>query len=196
MLEVNFQLQWNYKGQKGKETLFHTAIGNFITAMSDWSPAFEAIAQGVLEPAVDEQFLTAGHGEWTALALSTIKRKGHDTILFFTGKMYRSFQKGGTDHVEEITRESLRWGSSNLISLFQHTGTGSGFQMQVKGPGPGIPMRKIIDLGEDKKRLMRSIFVRQLAAISRRAGFRILGSQTDVDPMTARMAGMKMLGFD
>jgi phage gpG-like protein len=192
VLDVNFKLEWNYKGQRGKETVFHTAIGNFVTAIRDWAPGFRAMVAEVLEPAVEEQFQTAGHGTWAQLAPSTIKRKGHDTILFDTGGMFRSFQTGGANHIEEITRDRLLWGSGLSRSLFHQTGTGAGFQQIIKGAGRGMPMRKIIALDETKKRAMRSILVRRLATIARREGFAVGGG--DQDALSARRLGAALLG--
>lgn len=193
MLEVKFALNWNYKGQRGKETLFHTAVGSFMTAMRDWAPAFRAMVDEVLEPGVEEQFSTAGHGTWASLAPETVKQKGHDTILFDTGRLFRSFQRGGADHVEEIDRQSLRWGSRVPHALFHQTGTGSGFQQVAKSPGRGMPMRKILELSNAQKRTMRSILVQRLATIARREGFRVTGSGGD--PLQARQIGQRMLGL-
>src|SRR5579885_1021598 len=146
VLDVAFRLQWSYKGKKGNETLSHTAIGNFTTAARDWSPAFREIATEQLEPAVKEQFETMGHGTWAELAPSTIKQKGNDTVLFKTGDMYRSFQHGEANHVENISRDKMIWGSIDPKALFHQTGTGSGFQRAIKGTGRGVPMRKILEL--------------------------------------------------
>lgn len=194
MLDVTFKLEWNYNGQRGKETLFHTAIGNFVSSLRDWAPAFRAIAHDVLEPTVMEQFETAGHGNWAPLAPSTIKQKGHDTVLFRSGAMYRSFQSGGLNHVEEISRDKMTWGSTDPKALFHQTGTGSGFQLPVKGPGRGMPMRKILQLSEETKRLMRSILVRRLATIARREGYAV-GKGMDLDPLQARQLGAGILGI-
>ncbi len=196
MLDVKFDLTWNYKGQRGKQTLFHTAIGNFMTALRDWSPAFRAMVEEVLQPGTEEHFLTAGNGTWAALAPSTVQRKGHDTILFDSGALFRSFQKGGADHVEEISRDRLRWGSRRPYALFHQTGTGAGFQSIFKAPGArGMPMRTILSLTELNKRAMRSMLVRQLAQIARREGYAVMSSQTDVDPLAARSGGSAMLGL-
>lgn len=193
MLDVAFRQTWNYKGQKGTETLFHTAIGNFISAQRDWSPAFKEMADDVLDPGVMQQFETQGQGEWAALAPSTIKAKGDDTVLFRTGAMYRSFQSGGDNHVEDISRDRMLWGSTDPKALFHQTGTGSGFQVTVKGPGRGMPMRKIMVLDEDQKRAMRSILVRRLATIARREGYAV-SKGMDMDPLSARQLGASLLG--
>lgn len=193
MLDVAFRVSWNYKGQKGDETLFHTAIGNFTSAQRDWTPAFRQIT-AELNAAVKEQFDTQGQGNWAQLAPSTIKAKGNDRILFETGAMYASFQSGGSNHVEEISRDRLMWGSTDPKALFHQTGTGSGFQMRVKGPGRGMPMRKIMELTEGRKRAIRSVLVRHLATIARREGYAV-GGDMDLDPLSARQLGSSILGL-
>src|SRR5262249_25745794 len=110
MLDVNFSLSWNYRGQRGTETLFHTAIGNFVSAMRDWSPAFRSMVSEVLEPAVQEQFATAGQGDWAELAPATLARKRGTAILIESGLLEGSFHTGGPDNVSEISRDRLAWG--------------------------------------------------------------------------------------
>lgn len=202
VLELQLKTSWSYKGQRGNETFFHTAIGNFMTAMRDWAPGFRAMADEVLEPEVRKTFETAGYGEWTDLAESTIRNKerrglwgGRLGILTDSGYMAKSFTLGGSDHVEEINRQSMRWGSRVPHALFHQTGTGSGFGRQVKGSGRGLPMRKIINLPKMAKRAMRSIMVRRLATIARREGFGI-GSGISPDVLTARRIGQIALGLE
>jgi phage gpG-like protein len=196
VLEVRFATTWNYRGQKGTETFFHTAIGSFAAQLRNWAPAFRAMAREVLEPAVDEQFTTGGHGGWAPLADSTIRAKGHDTIEMDSGRLFRSFKEGGVDHVEEISRDRMLWGSAVPYGIFQQTGTGSGFQQTTKGPGRGMPMRKILALTDANKRAMRSILVRQLANIARREGFAIARQEgMDLDPVSARNLGKMSLGI-
>lgn len=194
MFEINISARWSYNGRTGTEVIFREALAVMRDGLGDWSPAFSKIS-GVLESAVATQFATAGQGEWAPLAESTVKRKGHDTILIETDAMRQSFQSGGSDHIENITRTRLEWGSGLLRALFHQTGTGSGFQQRFKGPGRGMPMRKILMLTAANKRAMRSIMVGQMANIARRAGFAALSGQTDVDPLLARMAGSRLLGI-
>lgn len=195
MLEISFSLGWNYKGKKGKETLFHTAIGDLLTQLSDWTPGFKAIIDEVLEPAVKEQFETQGHGEWAELSPATLARKSSGMILVDTGRLESSFTKSGVDHVEQITRSSIKWGSAVPYALFHQTGTGSGFQQRLKSGGSGLPMRKILELTAKNKRKMRSIMVARLATIARRTGFAVLGDEAGGDPLLARMVGAKWLGL-
>lgn len=195
MLELQLKTSWNYKGQRGSETFFHTAIGNFMTAMRDWAPAFRVMAEEVLQPSVMRQFDSEGHGTWAQLAPSTIARKGHSIILFETGELKGSFRRGGTGHVEDIDRQSMRWGTRIPHALFHQTGTGASFQSSVRRPGRGLPMRKMIDLSGAEKRTMRSIMVQRLATIARREGFGI-SKGLSLDPLGARRVGQSLLGFE
>ncbi len=193
MLEFKIDYSWNYKGQKGKEVLFHTAINSFIVSMRDWAPAFRVMVSEVLEPSVDEQFATDGHGQWAPLAASTIAGKGNDTILFTSGRLAGSFKRGGQENVEEITRQSLKWGSSVPYAIFHQTGTLAGFQSLTKAIGArGVPMRKLLDLTKTQKAAMRSIMVVRLANIARAEGFACIGGS---DPSMARNVGKELLGL-
>ncbi len=194
MFDFRFALSWNYKGQKGKETLFHTAIGNTQTSLKNWAPAFKRMITEVLEPAVDEQFATEGHGTWAELAPSTIKRKGNAAILIDTGVMLGSFHVGGESHYQDIQPQSMRWGSLLARALFHQTGTLAGFQQRQKAGGPGVPMRKILELNFDQKSAMRSIMVSLLATIARREGFGVSGGSI-TDPLSARQLGQRLLGL-
>lgn len=194
MLEVDFKLNWNYKGRRGNETLFHTAIGSLQTSMRDWAPGFRAMRDEVLEPGVREQFDTEGEGSWAPLAPSTVARKGHGMILVDTNEMKSSFF-GGPSHVEDIGRQSMKWGSAVRRALFHQTGTLSGFQRTVKGAGRGIPMRKILVLDDKKRRALRSILVQRLATIARREGFAIARGLSP-DALTARRMGSLLLDLE
>lgn len=194
MFELNLKVSWDYNGRRGKETLFHEAIGDLLNGQRDWSPAFRTMRDEVLEPGVQEQFGTSGHGTWAALAPSTVARKGNSMILIETGEMLGSFRTGGSGNVNEIGEQHFRWGSSLMRALFHQTGTGSGFQRLAKGSGRGMPMRKILQLDDDQRRRMRSIMVQRMATIARRVGFGV-SKGLDLDPLSARMVGKAMLGI-
>lgn len=204
MLEIKFGYSWEYKGKRGKETLFHTAIGNFVTELRNWAPAFRMIAQEVFEPFVARQFSSQGEEggtSWQTLAPSTIHQKGSDRILYRDGMLEGSFRSGGPDHVEEIDRQSLRWGSLTPYALFHQTGTGKGFQQTSvligPGTGRGVAMRKILVMTEAMKRRMRSYMVGRLSQIARAEGYSIAQSagMEDVGPLQARQIGQNMLGL-
>ncbi len=201
MLEIKFGYNWEYKGHRGKETLFPTAIGSFITAMRDWAPAFRLIAEEVFEPLVRRQFETFGAAfgaPWQKLADSTIARKGSSMILSDTGHLEDSFRKGGSEHVEDITGQTLRWGSTVPYALFHQTGTGKGFQrtsvLTGPGTGRGMAMRKILSLSAEQIKRMRSVFVGRLAQIARIEGYRAFGAVAG-DPLLARRMGQRVLGL-
>lgn len=202
MLEIKFGYEWNYKGHKGRETLFHTAIGNFLTALRDWAPAFRLIAHDIFEPFVERRFSSEGEGTWQTLAPATFRRKGDSRILSESGALRSSFQSGGGDHVEEITRQSLRWGSSKPYVLFPQTGTGKGFQrpsvLVGPGTGRGMAMRKILVMDEPMKRRIRSTMVGRLAQLARQEGYRINQSLDGggISPLEARKMGNRSFGLE
>lgn len=194
MLELKMALSWSYRGRRGTETLFHTAIGSFLTSLRDWAPAFRVMVSEVLEPSVDEQYATDGHGKWAPLAAATAKGKGSDTILFTSGRLAGSFKRGGQDNVEIITRQSLSWGSRVPYAIFHQTGTGAGFQALTKAVGErGVPMRKLLALTSQQKAAMRSIMVVRLANIARAEGFAMVPGIKD--PGQARNLGKELLGL-
>ncbi len=177
MLEIKLGYSWNYKGQRGGEALFHTAIQDFSGQIADWKPAFTFMAHDVLEYYTEQMFATEGHGEWQSLAEATYRQKKSTRILFRTGELQESFHAGGPQHVEEISAKRLLWGSTNPVAVFAQTGTGKGFQRRAvltgKGTGRGMPQRRILELSEDMKRAMRSAMVRRAAQVARMIGFKI-----------------------
>lgn len=202
VFELKLDIGWDYEGQRGKQTLFHTAIRNFKTGLNDWSGAFRAMVP-ILEDSVEQQFKTQGHGTWAQLARSTIARKkGSTRILFDSGRLMKSFLTGGADHVEDISPRRFRWGSTVPYALFHQTGTGDKFQF-TSGPGTatGLPMRRIMESETEfgwvarRNRQMRSAMVKHLANMARRTGFAVLSGQTDVTPELAMAAGRKMVGL-
>jgi hypothetical protein len=115
-------------------------------------------------------------------------------ILIGSGELMGSFLAGSPAHVEQIDRQSIKWGSRIPHALFHQTGTGTGFQRRVKGSGRGMPMRKIIDLNAAAKRAMRSVMVQRMSTIARREGFGI-STGLGLDPLAARMVGLSALGL-
>lgn len=61
-----------------------------------------------------EQFRTAGARSghpWAPLAPSTVRRKGHATILVDSGALRDSFNYGDPNNIFEATDDYLHWGS-------------------------------------------------------------------------------------
>lgn len=206
---IKFALAWDYKGQRGSEVLFHTALGRLKEeGAGNLAPAFALIAEEILAPFVEKQFESqgaAGATHWAELAESTLKareRRGikGDIILYETGKLVHSFVEKTPEHIEEISRRKLRWGSKLPYALFHQTGTGKGFQKQQIATGPGtgrgMPMRKILVFTPEMKQRMRNTLVGRLAHIARQVGFAVTPSseRSELDPLTARRIGQQVLG--
>jgi len=216
MLDFKFGLQWQYGEKKGSFTLIHRP---FLEALRDWSPAFVMVAEDVLEPYVKQAFQTEGASEgtnWKELAPSTVKRRGSaHPILHVSGRLEESFEKGGSDHIEDIGPKTLTWGSRVGYALFQQFGTGGRVNFRAAGA------RKVIaattkaarQYAESQgltnglvprpmlvwsKMLSNEITSRMLgygALIARRVGYKILGrpGEGPVSPIEARQVGMQML---
>lgn len=143
---LNFRLLWTYKGRSGEikagaENLWTRAFSGVRAGMGDWSNAFGAIVEDVLDPYMERQFETegvAGQGmTWADLAESTRRQRPDTTLLYVTGALSRSFRKGGAGHEEVITQKKLTWGSLVPYALFHQTGTGKGFGRDSVSTGPG-----------------------------------------------------------
>lgn len=132
----------------------------------DHSGAFREVI-GILRASVVQNFRTrgvSGGSRWRDLQPETVAakvRKGQDVrILRATGRLYGSlvgsegstgrarsdvggrFIPGGGDHVEEITPDSLRWGSRVEYGVFH----------QSSAPRRVIPYRPPVRLQEREKR--------------------------------------------
>lgn len=99
----------------------------FADRLVDAKPAFREIADDLRE-IEKEQFESEGargSGGWKQLADSTIAAKqaaGLDNgILKETEALFKSLTQKGGDHIEEITKDSLRFGSSDWkLPIHQH----------------------------------------------------------------------------
>ena len=201
-IDLNFGLAWEYQGKRGTDVLFHTAMLKLKDGISDWTPAFEFIAEDILEPFVAKQFLTQGAEgglHWQRIAESTKRKREFPeaSVLFQTDVLERSFAREGAGHVREITPKRLRWGSSVPHAVFHQTGTGKGYQQERVQTGPGTgrgePMRKIIVLTEKMKQQVRSKFTGRIAKVAQGAGFRLFGRE-GIGRGEARRIGMIALG--
>jgi hypothetical protein len=174
--------------------------------MGNWKPAFELIADDILEKYTEDVWMKDGPG-WAELAPSTFKQRMRGgnkgaAILYDSGALSKSFRKGGEDHVETITDKLLQWGSAKRVALFAQTGTGVGFQRPepkaALGPGRGMPMRKILHNQEEDPQMwadIQSAMLGRAAQIARQAGFRTTGDR-GLSPLEARRIGQTVLGVD
>jgi phage gpG-like protein len=134
MLDFKFGLSWQYKEKKGSFTLLHRP---FMEGIRNWSPAFELVADDVLEPYVKQAFTSEGASEgapWQELAPSTVARRGSaHPILRVSGLLMESFEKRAPEHHEEIGPRKLVWGSDVPYALFHEFGTGGRVKFRAAG---------------------------------------------------------------
>jgi phage gpG-like protein len=126
----------------------------FSARAGNAQPAFHKIAEDMREQ-IGQQFATEGErgsGGWEPLKEATIAAKasaGLDPhILQATHSLMESLTGTGGDHIEEVTDDSLLFGSSNAYGKFHQKGTSR------------MPARKPVDFTE----LDRRGFIRTLQA--------------------------------
>ena len=216
-LDFKFGLTWVYGDKKGSFTMFHQP---FLEAIKDWAPAFEEIAADVLEPHVKAAFDTEGSSEglhWKDLAPATVKRRGSaHPILRVTGALERSFEKGGADHIEQVSARRLTWGSMVPTALFHEFGTRDkvsfkaagaryvlaktkagreGFE-KAGGQGGGIPARPMIVYSRAMAKEISSVMLGRISMVARQIGYKVGGrafGHEKLTPLDARMIGKAML---
>lgn len=109
---------------------------------SDMGPALRQVASQ-LRRAELERFDRQGPG-WARLQEETLRakvRKGLDPrILRATERMRNSLIGRGSEHIEEITPVSLRFGTAVPYARFHQTGTST------------MPQRRVVELAEPQKR--------------------------------------------
>jgi phage gpG-like protein len=124
-------------------------------AVTDAREAFRQVV-GILERATRRNFASKGSyggARWAELKPATLaskRRKGHDLrILRATGRLFASLtQQTHEDHVEDIGRTELRWGSSVEYGVYH----------QSRKPRTVIPFRPPVRLPEsDRRSAMREL---------------------------------------
>lgn len=224
MIELQLSVQGEYKGQVYHEDLLR--IGQFKKYLGDWSPAFRFVAEDVLQAFVAENFASEG-GEtgikWQDLAPSTVsgRRGSEHPILQFpgSGALRESFMRGGADHIEEIGKQEMLWGSNKPYALFHQTGTGLGFgedrfeslgaaKKRNKKNFPQMPSRAIRGRGMARRRILainktmtdRILLAMQsrLVQVARQIGYGTVGraEAAGMGPGEARAIGNEILGFE
>lgn len=98
-------------------------------------------------PVLEEQHETFFDNEkgpsgspWPELSPVTVKRKGHDKILYETGRLKASLTGPGTDSIREISDQGdgLLFGTEVPYSIFHQRG------------GPNLPQREHIGTNDQK----------------------------------------------
>lgn len=84
-------------------------------------PLYEELGWFLSYRVMAEQFRTQGARSgkpWKPLAESTIRRKGHDTILVASGRLRESFRLWDVNNIYDATDEYLRFGSDVEEGVF------------------------------------------------------------------------------
>ena len=200
MLDFKFSLNWQYGEKKGDFTLFHRP---FIEGIKNWAPAFEIIAEDVLEPYVMRAFGSEGSSDgrhWKELAPSTLRGRPNTPILRVTGALMRSFQAGDTEHVQKITARTMTWGSKSPLALFHEFGTGGKVDFKRAGArkvmaktekarkqweetqssgGGGIPARPMLVYSKVLADEIGSKMMGRIAMVARQTGYGVTGMGQD-----------------
>lgn len=115
-------------------------IGAIQERIEDLAPALSIVAD-LLEAQVAQNFKTQGvhsGSRWAVLAPTTVlartKRTGYygqrsptggagptSPVLVWSGRLRRSFAKGGVAHVRQITSSTLIWGSGVRYGVFHQS---------------------------------------------------------------------------
>lgn len=104
------------------------ALSGLANDIRDWRPLWRDLNE-YLSDRIEEQFNTEGgfSGGWAPLnpeyAAWKARRYPGAPILVATGKLKRSYRKGGRGHVFQSTRDKMRWGSSVPYGVFHQQGT-------------------------------------------------------------------------
>jgi phage gpG-like protein len=143
-----FQLTFTVAG----EEQINRSIGRFLEGVSDFTPAFEEIAEDFLQVEA-EQFASEGGyglaGRWLGLSPTYAQWKAKNfpgaKILERTGALRDSLTSTGGPNVREITPTTLSLGTKVPYAIYHQQGR-------------GVPKRKPIDLNEEtKQRWMKFI---------------------------------------
>lgn len=206
MFGISAKVTWKWKDRTGDDVLA-AAINQQIKAIRNWRPFFRDLIHVVLEPSVVEQFVSQGASggtPWAPLADSTIARRARMTstatagglgfseyagnldILRRTGRLYESFL-GGADHVQQMTNDTLVWGTSVPYAPIHQTGAraprqGSLFAKDKRGryrarpraaTGGAIPARPILVMSSKMKAQIDTAIARFTARTARDSGFKV-----------------------
>lgn len=136
-------------------------IGGISKRLEDLRPALSIVAD-ILEAHVGAMFETQGvrgGAAWQSLAPSTVlarqRRTGYygrrqatggvgpsSPVLVWSGRLRRSFARGGVAHIRRITSSSLTWGSGVRYGVFH----------QSDAPRSVLPRRAPLEFRDDFQR--------------------------------------------
>ncbi len=93
---------------------------------ADYSETLEDFQEEIAQQNIDlfANECSSMFEDWAPLKPSTIARKGHDRILFETGRLKTSLTVvGGPGNVNKVTQRGLLFGTDVEYSIFHQTGT-------------------------------------------------------------------------
>ena len=128
-------------------------LEGMLRRVDDWSPAFERIANH-FQAHMAEVFATEGgataHGKWTPLSPAYAKTKPAGKKILERDDLLRQAMTGGAGSIRSVSPHELQIGGTRRsangrwdVGLIHQKGTDDG----------RVPMRPIIDLPEEQKRL-------------------------------------------
>lgn len=119
-------------------------LERFAHRAEDASPLWREI-MGYLERIEQVQFQSEGKfsGGWPELADSTIQAKGHDQILYLTGRLWESLTGGNGDSIREIGEDEMAFGTTTPYAVHHQFGSAD---------GEHPPMRKPTELAEYQRK--------------------------------------------
>lgn len=123
-------------------------LERFAARAEDASPLWHAITD-YLQRIEQVQFQSEGKfsGGWYPLAPSTVAAKGHDRILYLTGRLWESLTGGNGDSIRVIEEDFMAFGTTvPYAGVHQH-----GTLRQGVGDG-SIPQRRPVELSEGQRK--------------------------------------------
>ena len=199
MLNITGTVSWQYgeyAPAADPDAALHLSLQILETRQTDGSDIFEEKTAPVMQRAVQEQIRSEGDALdtfWAPLAPATVADRekmglgGAHPMLQRSGWLIDSFAAGDTDHIQEVTADTMDWGSALPYSLYLHTGTQEGYRIGrsslghlglgiMKAHGAtavGMPGRQIINMTEELQNRIRWDFPRALADAAVRAHFEV-----------------------
>jgi len=142
------------------EELLGRMFSRFGEGVSDFSPAFVLMREELYQ-IERQQFETQGSrsGGWASLAESTVKRKGFDTIMVASRRLFKSLTGSGGDNVADITPTQLTFGTKVPYGIYH----------QSPAPRVRLPRRPIIAFNDEDRKAMTKLMQRYLVGVAREA---------------------------
>jgi len=140
------------------EELIARQLSRFGEGVKDFSPAFRTMVEELYQ-IERAQFETQGSksGGWDALAPSTVKRKGFDTIMVASRRLFKSLTQSGGDNVADVTPNQLTFGTRVLYGVYH----------QSPAARTRLPRRPVIAFTEEDKQALVKVLQEYLVGIAK-----------------------------